>query len=180
MANPRRAFAALVALILLGAFPGAALAQEQAEDGVVSGVINTIRVNQDGELLSFLLSDSSGQLVEIDVDAQTQFGLENVADDRWVATLAEAGSEAPDRLRRHRERFAPVTVTVNDGVATQVVDREQSSLEQNLWFLFAIYIVTWAGFFAYVFIMSRRQRDLSREIESLKAQISAAEPGATR
>ena len=39
----------------------------------------------------------------------------------------------------------------------------------NLGYLFAIYIITWAGFFAYVFLVSRRQRMLEREIRQLKA-----------
>lgn len=38
----------------------------------------------------------------------------------------------------------------------------------NLGYLFAIYIVTWAGFFAYMFLVSRRQRDLEREIRQLR------------
>ena len=38
----------------------------------------------------------------------------------------------------------------------------------NLGYLFAIYIITWAGFFAYIFLVSRRQRDLEREIRQLK------------
>jgi CcmD family protein len=56
-------------------------------------------------------------------------------------------------------------------VATAVVDREQGDLERNLGYLFAIYLVTWAGFFAYIFIMSRKQGDLAREINALKGQI---------
>ncbi|MBI2965518.1 MAG: CcmD family protein [Chloroflexi bacterium] len=38
----------------------------------------------------------------------------------------------------------------------------------NLGYLFAIYIITWAGFFAYMFLVSRRQRDLEREIRQLR------------
>ena len=40
--------------------------------------------------------------------------------------------------------------------------------EANLPFLFAVYILTWAGFFGYAFYMSRRQRDMRREIDALK------------
>ena len=40
--------------------------------------------------------------------------------------------------------------------------------EANLPFLFAVYIVTWAAFFAYVFYVSRRQREMQSEIEALK------------
>ena len=38
----------------------------------------------------------------------------------------------------------------------------------NLPFLFAVYTVTWAAFFAYAFYMSRRQRELRRELEELR------------
>ena len=43
-----------------------------------------------------------------------------------------------------------------------------SDPEANLPFLFAVYILTWAGFFGYAFYMSRRQRDMRREIDALK------------
>lgn len=38
----------------------------------------------------------------------------------------------------------------------------------NLGYLFAVYIITWAGFFAYIFIVSRRQRALERQVDDLK------------
>ena len=40
--------------------------------------------------------------------------------------------------------------------------------EANLPYLFAVYIITWAAFFAYVFYVSRRQRELRNEIQDLK------------
>ena len=46
--------------------------------------------------------------------------------------------------------------------------REGGDPEANLPFLFAAYIVTWAAFFAYVFYVSRRQRELRNEIQDLK------------
>ena len=42
------------------------------------------------------------------------------------------------------------------------------SAEPNLSFLFAVYTVTWLAFFAYAFYMTRRQRDLHREIQDLR------------
>ena len=39
--------------------------------------------------------------------------------------------------------------------------------EDFLPFLFAVFAVTWAAFFAYAFFMSRKQADLKREIEFL-------------
>ena len=38
----------------------------------------------------------------------------------------------------------------------------------NLPFLFAVYTITWVAFFAYAFYVSRRQRELRREIEELR------------
>lgn len=49
------------------------------------------------------------------------------------------------------------------GPAQDDVDRDG-----NLPFLFAVYTVTWAAFFAYAFYMSRRQRELRREIDEIK------------
>lgn len=40
--------------------------------------------------------------------------------------------------------------------------------EAELPWLFAVYIITWAAFFGYVFFMSRRQREMQREIDALK------------
>ena len=45
--------------------------------------------------------------------------------------------------------------------------------DSNLGYLFAVYMVTWAGFFGYVFMTSRRQRVLGREIEYLKKLLNA-------
>ena len=55
--------------------------------------------------------------------------------------------------------------------------------EANLPYLFAVFIITWAAFFGYVFYLSRRQRDMKTEIEALKralAQREAAESAENR
>ena len=46
---------------------------------------------------------------------------------------------------------------------------------ENLPYLFVVYSVTWVLFFAYVFYVSRRQRELEREIRELKAAIESVE-----
>lgn len=167
----------LVALTTL-ALPAVVMAQSAAtsasSDGNTSGVITVIQVDSDTNLVGFVLSTMNGELVEVSVNDATSFGLENAAGDHWSADLGADPSEALRRITDQRERFAPVTVTVRDGVTTAVVDREQGDLERNLGFLFAIYLVTWAGFFAYIFIVSRRQNDLAREIKSLKEQVSGS------
>ena len=44
--------------------------------------------------------------------------------------------------------------------------------ESELPWLFAVFFVTWAAFFAYVFMMSRRQRDMQRELETLRRALA--------
>ena len=47
--------------------------------------------------------------------------------------------------------------------------------EANLPFLFAVYIITWAAFFAYAFYASRRRREMQGEIEALKRALEDRE-----
>jgi CcmD family protein len=56
-----------------------------------------------------------------------------------------------------------------------VAQEQDSDPEANLPFLFAVYIITWGGFFAYVFAMSRRQREMQRELDALKTVIADKE-----
>lgn len=50
---------------------------------------------------------------------------------------------------------------------------QQQRGEAELPWLFAVYAITWAAFFGYVFIMSRRQREMQREIDTLKRALQA-------
>lgn len=54
------------------------------------------------------------------------------------------------------------------GVGAISPAQQGSDPEANLPFLFAVFIITWAAFFVYVFYVSRRQREMQREIEALK------------
>ena len=45
----------------------------------------------------------------------------------------------------------------------------------NLPYLFAAYAVTWVAFFVYMFFISRRQRELEREIDELRRELEARE-----
>ena len=47
--------------------------------------------------------------------------------------------------------------------------------DANLPYLFAVYIITWAGFFGYVFVMSRRQREMHRDLETLRMVLAEKE-----
>ena len=44
--------------------------------------------------------------------------------------------------------------------------------EANLPYLFAVFFVTWMAFFAYVFAVSRRQKEVRREIEYLRRDMA--------
>ena len=50
--------------------------------------------------------------------------------------------------------------------------------EANLPYLFAVFIITWAVFFGYVFVMSRRQNELRQEIDALKQRLAESEGAA--
>ena len=51
--------------------------------------------------------------------------------------------------------------------------QEGTGPEANLPFLFAVYIITWAAFFGYVFYESRRRREMQGEIDALKRALEA-------
>ena len=41
--------------------------------------------------------------------------------------------------------------------------------------LFVVFAITWAGFFAYIFFVSRKQRELQREVVRLRVRLDDAE-----
>ena len=45
----------------------------------------------------------------------------------------------------------------------------------NLLWLFAVFAVTWAGFFAYAFFVSRRQQELQSQIQDLRNALERQE-----
>ena len=61
-----------------------------------------------------------------------------------------------------------------------VAEEHGDDPESNLPFLFAVFFITWAAFFAYVFVMSRRQREMRREIEVLKRVLAEKEERAAQ
>ena len=64
----------------------------------------------------------------------------------------------------------PGTTAYASGVAQQNL-RGESELP----WLFAVYIITWAVFFGYIFVISRRQREMRSEIEALKRALADRE-----
>ncbi len=69
--------------------------------------------------------------------------------------------------------------TAYDGVpsiaAQDAQPDQQQRGESELPWLFAVYIITWAAFFGYVFVVSRRQREMRREIEALRRTLDERE-----
>ncbi len=64
--------------------------------------------------------------------------------------------------------LALVTWSMLSGVGAVSPAQQNGNPEANLPFLFAVFIITWAAFFVYVFYVSRRQREMQGEIEALK------------
>jgi len=82
---------------------------------------------------------------------------------------------------RNRFQWVIVGATSVWLISTGVVLGNESTTddfnrEGNLSFLFAVYILTWAAFFAYMFYINRRQRDLKKEIEELKKMLEKETP----
>ena len=74
-------------------------------------------------------------------------------------------------FRRHTIAVTAAVVAwlLTAGVAQAAgTAQDEYAPERNLPFLFAVYTITWAAFFAYAFYVNRRQRELRREIEELK------------
>lgn len=59
------------------------------------------------------------------------------------------------------------TETASGGLAGQA----NTNTNTNLGYLFAIYVITWAGFFAYLFMVSRRQKEIERELARLRERL---------
>ncbi|MBT4125594.1 MAG: CcmD family protein [Chloroflexi bacterium] len=161
----------LAAFIALSAFAFATQISSAEHEPPVSGIVVGVETDDNGNLTRFAVSDSTGTVTTFTIFDGTEYGLENQAGDRWVSTQGEEPSESARRLRDHRERFAPITVVFENGTAFSVVEREQGKLETNLGYLFAVFAVTWALFFAYVLYMGRKQRVLQHEIARLKGKI---------
>ncbi len=75
--------------------------------------------------------------------------------------------------------LALVAWSMLSGVAALSPTQQGSDPEANLPFLFAVFIITWAAFFVYVFYVSRKQREMQREIEALKRALEERDRQAT-
>ncbi len=57
---------------------------------------------------------------------------------------------------------------LSTGILMAAAAGQEAPGESNLPFLYGVFTVTWATFFAYAFYVSRRQRELRRQIEELR------------
>ena len=57
----------------------------------------------------------------------------------------------------------------------QIAPQSDEDGDSELPWLFAVFAVTWAAFFGYTFVMSRRQRDMRREIDVLRKTLEERE-----
>ena len=74
--------------------------------------------------------------------------------------------------------LTPVAAHALDQPPTFVLSLSKDAAQQprgeaELPWLFAVYAITWAAFFGYIFVMSRRQREMQREIDTLKRALDA-------
>ena len=128
-------------------------------EDLISGVINAISIDDNGNVEGILLMMNNGDFVNIDIksgDNPTEFGLENIAGDRWVGNQNDNGKEVASKLKDLQKRFAPITVLHEKGVAKEIVDMEKRNVSSNLNFLFACFAVAWIAFFGYLIIINGR------------------------
>jgi CcmD family protein len=72
--------------------------------------------------------------------------------------------------------LALIAVLALPGLALASTHAQEIPGESNLGFLMAGLIIIWAGFFAYVFYISRKTNELRREIDDLRDQLASKDP----
>ena len=85
-----------------------------------------------------------------------RFGLDNIAGERWTGNQNDDSIEVVSKLKDHQNRFVPLTILHNEGVAKEIVDMEKRDVSTNLNFLFACFAVAWVAFFGYLIIINGR------------------------
>ena len=85
-----------------------------------------------------------------------------------VVTMTSAGASAA-------YASSAIPDVVSDMPTAPVEEHEDKEDDSELPWLFAVFFITWAAFFGYVFLMSRRQREMQREIEALNLALQERE-----
>ena len=108
-------------------------------------------------------------------------GLQGLSLALLVALVVSVSAGTPSA---QASRLGPELSLPDTEVVPQQQGAEEEDGESELPWLFAVFAITWASFFGYVFVMSRRQREMQREVEALtralaerERQASQAEPG---
>ena len=99
-------------------------------------------------------------------------GLQGLALVLLVALVASISSGIPSA---HASSLGPELSQPKTVVEPQTQEDEDREGESELPWLFAVFAITWAAFFGYVFVMSRRQQEMQREIEALKRALAERE-----
>ena len=68
-----------------------------------------------------------------------------------------------------------ISDVVSDTPTAPLEEHEDGKSDSELPWLFAVFFITWAAFFGYVFLMSRRQREMQGEIEALTLALQERE-----
>ena len=82
-------------------------------EDLISGVINAISIDDNGNVEGILLMMNDGDFVNIDIksgDNPTEFGLENIAGDRWVGNQNDNGKEVASKLKDHQKRLSLIHI----------------------------------------------------------------------
>jgi CcmD family protein len=74
-------------------------------------------------------------------------------------------------MRNLRSAFPLLLLPAVAVVLLGAAPAQESDTKPFLQFLFAAYSITWAAFFGYSFFMSRKQRELKRELEALRQRL---------
>ncbi len=151
-------FAAILFVFAVGAVPVSAQTN-------ISGVVSDVKTDGSGALTGFTVLDENGVSITFTVTNTTEFGLEDRAGDRWVARFAGNEAEAAGRLLDHQRRFAPITVSSEDGqTALTVTESFPRNLDANLIYLGSAFAVVWIFFFAYIFWIWRKQNRIDNAL----------------
>lgn len=79
------------------------------------------------------------------------------------------------RLWRPRNPLALLLLLVGAALLLGAAPAQESDTKPFLQFLFAAYTITWAAFFGYAYFMSRKQRELKRELDALRQRLEEGE-----
>lgn len=128
-----------------------------------SGIIKLVETNSNEELvnLTILKNDGSEKTFGISKgEIPTEYGLENIAGERWIGNQNTSAKTIPLKLKEHQKRFAPITILSSGNIALEIVDMENRNVRTNLIYLFICFFIAWLAFFSYLFIINNRVKSI--------------------